>query len=285
MTFNFPVLRYPSWIKNKKKTQITPLLAPKIGLVLSGGGARGLAHLGVLQAFDELEIPIHHISGVSAGALVGALYAAGNPPYEILKSLMKIRINRFFRPLIGQKGLLNLENIGKILRKYLQDDFQSLKIPLHVATTDLQNSQLVYFSNGPLIQPLLASCSIPVLFKPIKINNQLYVDGGVLNNFPIEPLQSTCHKIIGVHVNPFQEFREIKGIRSVVEHSFHLAVSLNVAERLKKCDLLIEPLELKKYRLNKISKAEEMFEIGYREAYPLLKKFKAQHAIISRVSK
>lgn len=276
MTINFPNFKYPNFkFKWGKNNETTP---SKVGVVFSGGGARGFAHLGVLQALHEHGIKVHKISGVSAGALAGALYAAGHSPTEILESFMDIRINRFFRPLIAKKGLLKLERVSRLLKKYLDDDFNSLNIPLSVAATDLQNSQLVYFTEGQLIKPLMASCCIPILFDPILIEEKLFVDGGVLNNFPVEPLQEECDLIIGVHANPFQDYREIKGIRSVMEHSFHLAVSLNVADRLTQCDLLIEPQGLKKYRLHKISKAEEIFKVGYDQAYEDLKKLKEENA-------
>jgi NTE family protein len=270
MTFTF-LNQLKRFAQKKEKKQSNANL--KIGLVLSGGGARGIAHLGVLQAFKELDITPHLISGVSAGALAGAFYCAGYKPLEVLEFFKKVRINRFFRPLIGRRGLLKLDKAGFLLHQYLEDDFASLKIPLVVTATDLQNSELVYFSQGKIIKPLLASCSIPILFEPVEIEGKLFVDGGILNNLPIEPLQAQCDIIIGSHVNPFKIFREIKGIRSVIEQSFHLAISHNVAPRRAKCDILIEPTELKNYSINKISKAEEIFKIGYNTAYPLLKEF------------
>ena len=159
-------------------------------MVLSGGGARGFAHLGVIQALNEAGIYPDVISGTSAGALAGVLYADGYSPEEILKLMNSGSRLDFMRPAMPREGLLQINGIIKILKAHLKaKTFEELKIPLYVAATDLNNGKSVYFSEGNLLDPVIASASIPVLFQPVKINNISYVDGGVLDNLPVYPIR------------------------------------------------------------------------------------------------
>src|SRR5450759_2588645 len=144
----------------------------KIGIVLSGGGARGFAHLGVLQALNDTGIFPDIVSGTSAGALAGVLYCDGYTPKEILKIMNTHSRFDFMRPAMPHDGLLQISGIAKILENNLNArTFQELKIPLFVTATDLNNGKAVYFNEGPLLNPVIASSSIPVLFKTVIINN------------------------------------------------------------------------------------------------------------------
>ncbi len=165
----------------------------KIGLVLSGGGARGFAHLGLIQALNDAGIYPDVISGTSAGALAGVLYADGHTPKEILKLMNSGSRLDFMRPALPREGLLQIGGIVKILKTSLRaKTFEELKIPLYVSATDLNIGKAVYFSEGDLFDPVIASASIPVLFQPVIINNIYYVDGGVLDNLPVRPIENKC---------------------------------------------------------------------------------------------
>ena len=175
-----------------------PEVRYKTGIVLSGGGARGFAHLGVLLALNEAGIFPDIISGTSAGALIGVLYADGYTPGEIMKLLDANTSFHYIRPTVPKEGLLQISGIIKILRDNLRaKTFEELKLPLIVAATNLNYGRIEYFSAGELLQPVIASASIPVLFKPVLINGCLFVDGGVLDNLPIKPVEEVCEfKII-----------------------------------------------------------------------------------------
>jgi NTE family protein len=165
----------------------------QIGLVLSGGGTRGFAHLGVMQALNEAGIYPDVISGTSAGALAGVLYADGHTPKEIQKIMNSGSRLDFIRPTLPREGLLQIGGVIKILKNCLHaKTFEELKIPLYVSATDLNNGKSVYFSKGDLLDPVIASASIPVLFQPVIINNICYVDGGVLDNLPVRPIENKC---------------------------------------------------------------------------------------------
>jgi NTE family protein len=244
----------------------------KIGLVLSGGGARGFAHLGVIQALNESGIFPDVISGTSAGAIAGALYADGYSPIEILKITNSNSRLHYVRPTVSKDGLLQIAGVVRILRDNLHaKTFEKLKIPLFVAATDLNNGRVDYFSSGELITAVIASASIPVLFKPVVIDNKYYVDGGVLDNLPIKPIENICRYIIGSFVNPtgFQE--NVTNLINIAERTFFLSMSKEVNEKAKKFNLFIAPPELRNYKILDPEKAEEVFILGYNETREKLK--------------
>lgn len=237
----------------------------KTGLVLSGGGARGFAHLGVLQALNESGIFPDIISGTSAGAIAGVLYADGHKPKEILMMMHSGSMLDYMRPTIPRNGLLQISGIEKILSSNLRaKTFEELKIPLFVTATDLNKGKAVYFSKGDLLTAVIASASIPVLFNPVIIKDINYVDGGVLDNMPIKPLEKKCNTIIGSYVNPIGVEESISGITKIAERAFFLSMSKEIAEKLKKFDLFVAPPELKDYKILDPEKAEELYEIGYK---------------------
>lgn len=236
----------------------------KIGLVLSGGGARGFAHLGVIKALNESGIFPEVISGTSAGAIVGSLYADGYTPEEILKIMNLNGRLQYFSPVVPRGGLLQISGIEKILREKLRaKSFSELKIPLYVSATDLNSGKAVYFSEGELLLPIIASASIPVLFRPVVINGVQYVDGGVLDNMPIKPIEDQCRFLIGSFVNPTGIEENITSLIQIAERTFLLSMSKELNEKSKRLDLLIAPPELKNYPILDPEKAEEVFMVGY----------------------
>jgi NTE family protein len=244
----------------------------KTGLVLSGGGARGFAHLGLIQALNEAGIFPDVISGTSAGALAGVLYADGYNPKEI-QHLMNFG-SRFdlMRPALPREGLLQINGISKILKTHLRaKSFNELKIPLFVAATDINNGKAVYFSEGELIDPVIASASIPVLFQPVKINDVSYVDGGVLDNLPLKPIENSCRFLIGSFVNPVGYMEKISGLINIAERTFMLSMSKEIIEKAKKFDLFVAPLELRNYKILDPEKASELFDVGYEATKEKLK--------------
>ena len=236
-----------------------------IGLVLSGGGARGFAHLGVLQALNDAGIFPDIISGASAGALAGAMYCDGYPPREILKILKTHSRLDYMRPVVPRDGLLQISGIIKILESHLRaKKFEDLKIPLIASATDLNNGKAVYFSKGELLNAIIASSSIPVLFKPVIINGIYYVDGGVLDNMPVKPIKSKCRKIIGSFVNPVGHEDSTTGLIRIAVRSFMLRMSREIDEKAKEFDLLIAPVELKNFGILDPEAAEDLFLLGFK---------------------
>jgi NTE family protein len=252
-----------------------------IGLVLSGGGARGFAHLGVIQALNEAGIFPDVISGTSAGALIGVLYADGYNPGEILNLMNTGSRLDFMRPALPREGLLQINGIIKILRTSLRSKiFEDLKIPMYVSATDLNNGKAVYFSQGDLFEPVIASASIPVLFQPVKINDISYVDGGVLDNLPIRPIENKCRFLIGSFVNPVGYMEKISGLINIAERTFMLSMTKEISEKAKKFDLFVAPPELRNYKILDPEKAAELFMIGYKATNEKLKTIDVESMII-----
>lgn len=237
----------------------------KTGVVLSGGGARGFAHLGVLKALNDAGIFPEVISGTSAGALVGVMYADGYSPEEILKIMNSTSKLHFIRPTVPREGLLQISGIVRILQEHLRaKKFEDLKIPLFVTATDLNNGVAEYFSSGELLKPVIASASIPVLFKAVIINKIHYVDGGVLDNMPIKPIEGMCELIIGSFVNPTGYEETVTSLIQIAKRTFMLNMSKDLDQKAKKFDIFIAPPELRNYKILDPEKAMEVFDIGYK---------------------
>ncbi len=248
----------------------------KTGIVLSGGGARGYAHIGVLKALNENGIFPEIISAVSAGSIVGSLYADGYTPDEIFQLFGELdiyKLLRFYRP---RFGMLKAEGLRKTLTKNLSvDNIEELKIPLIISATNFTKAETHYFKEGPIIDAVMASSAIPLLLKPYLINNQMFVDGGLMNNLPVEPIINNCEYIIGVNVNPVREVKRIPSFRNFADRVLHLAIRANVNNNIPKCDMYIEPPNLTEFNLLKVSSSKEIFETGYIHTLKLLEKFNA----------
>ncbi len=237
---------------------------PKIGLALAGGGARASAHIGVLQALNEFNIYPAEISGCSAGAMIGALYCHGYSPMEILELSMQEEFVRIFKFQLWTTEWNRLAMLRRLLQKHLpENSFESMKIPFHACLTNLNKGCSEYHTTGDLTTCIVASCAVPVIFKPVRIHGITYVDGGVLNNLPIEPLQDRGMKIMGVSICPHEELETIKGIREISERVFQLNVWSNTEHRLKQCDVALEVEDSFTYGMFDVNKSEELFKIGY----------------------
>ncbi|MEE4178460.1 MAG: patatin-like phospholipase family protein [Bacteroides sp.] len=245
----------------------------KTGLVLSGGGTRGFAHLGALKALKEHNIKPDIIAGVSAGSIVGALYADGEDAEKALKALTSKRLFGFLEFMIPNSGLIKMTGFQKTLRKNLNsENFEELKIPLVVYAVNINKAELIRFEKGDLVSAVTASSSIPVVFPPVEIDGEYYLDGGIINNFPVDLLRDDCETLIGINVNPIGEFKNIKSLKAIAERTFHISMRNQEAEKEKLCDIYIEPENLDQYGLLDISRANEIFELGYKKASEVLEK-------------
>ena len=247
----------------------------QIGLVLSGGGMRGVAHIGAIKAMEELGIVPTHISGTSAGAVVGALYANNIGWEGILDFFRTTQIFQGGKYAKGKPGFIDSEKFYKEFIKMLpEDDFMALDKKLFVTATDVVYGTPSIFEEGELIRPILASASFPGMFTPTKVNDHLYVDGGILNNFPVEPLLPLCDRIIGVYVNPLKKIstKDLKHSYNVLERSYKIKMAYDSIEKFKHCDLVVHPDRLDGYGTFQKQGIDEVFEIGYTNTKELLLK-------------
>lgn len=240
-----------------------------IGLALSGGGMRGLAHVGVIKALEEHGISPTHIAGTSSGGVVGALYAKGYSSSEMLYFFKSLGIFKLSKYAVRKPGFIDSEKFYEDFKRYLpEDNFSALKKKLFVTATDILKGTLHVFHEGPLIKPLLASASVPGIFTPVKIDDACYVDGGVLNNFPVELVTPLTDRTIGVYVNPFESVTVdyLKHSYNVVERAFHIKSASESLPKFKDCDLMIFPEDLSRYGMFSFKYADEIYELGYRYA-------------------
>lgn len=241
-------------------------MGKKIGISLSGGSARGIAHIGVIKALEENGIHPEIICGVSAGALIGAVYAAGHTPEEIHEFATAAKFKKIFGFEWFKLGLTTNIHIREILESYIEEDsFECLKTPLFIGASNLNTGVLTIFNSGPLFDVVRASCSVPIIFSPVKINNDLYVDGGVLNNMPTKAMRSTCDFVIGSNVVPFSSLqsKSIKSIPSVTSRIFELNLWSKVKDDVHNCEIIIEPEGIEKIGFFDFKKVDELVTIGY----------------------
>ena len=237
-----------------------------IGLVLSGGGMRGAAHIGAIKALEEHGIFPTHIAGTSAGAIVGALYAYGYQWEDMLRFFEEINILDIKKYALNKPGFIDPEKFYPGFKTYLKNDnFSFLKKHLSLTATNILDGTLKIFDTGKLIKPILASAALPGVFAPVKIKKSYYVDGGVLNNFPVELLKSTCDKTIGIYVNSFDSIKisDLKHSHNVMIRALHIKSASEDFEKFKDCDLVISPKGMNKYGILDKKYLNDIFNIGY----------------------
>jgi len=237
-----------------------------IGLALSGGGMRGIAHIGTIKALEDNAIYPTHISGSSAGAIVGALYAYGYQWSDIFNFFKEIQILDFKKYAMGKPGFLDAEKFYPELHTLIKNDnFDALKKKLFVSATDILNGNLKTFDSGQLIRPILGSAAFPGVFSPVNIENAYYIDGGALDNFPIRPLQKECDIIIGSYVNGYDkiDITDLKHSYNVVERAFKLRTVQEDYQKFNDCNLIVAPTELDGYGTFEKKNLQTIFKIGY----------------------
>ncbi|MBL8529039.1 MAG: patatin-like phospholipase family protein, partial [Burkholderiales bacterium] len=242
---------------------------PRIGLVLSGGGARGFAHIGVLKVLEELRVPIDCIAGTSMGAVVGGVYAAGIAPEEMERRVSKLEWDdlliddpgRLDRPMRRRKddftSLWDIElgyrdgevqlpagtTSGYKFELFLRDlitisggvaiaNFDELPVPYRAVATNLETGEMRVFDHGDLTRVMRASMSVPGAFAPVQIDGQLYVDGGLVRNLPVDVARATCADVV-IAVNlgtPLGKRDQLKSVFAVALQSVNLMTELNVSQ-------------------------------------------------------
>jgi len=228
-----------------------------------------------LKALEEFDMTPEIISGVSAGAIAGVLYADGFAPEEILEIYTRKSIFEFMEMTVPKTGFFRATGLKETLLKNLRaKTFDQLKIPLVVTATNLIVGKSEYFREGNLVDAILASSCVPVLFEAVLINKIPYIDGGIMNNLPVEPIAGECKKLIGVYINPTGPIDQLKGMVHIAERSFHLAIASEMRPKQHLFDIFIEPSEIVNYSMIDMKKAPELFDVGYRKTVEILSKGK-----------
>jgi len=275
---------------------ITTKKRPKIGLVLSGGGAKGLAHIGVLKVIDSLGIKIDYVGGTSIGAIIGGLYASGysgkdleylfnNVDVDALlqdftprssKSFYEKRNDEIYAvtlpfdkfkiglPSGFSKGLYNFNLISKLTLHVSEiNDFNQLLIPFFCIATDAETGEEVILDKGNLAKALVTSGALPTLYSPIEMNGRLLIDGGVVNNYPVEELRKRgAEFIIGVDVQDGLKNRDqLNDVSSLLGQISSYSMADKMADKIKLTDIYIKP-DIKGYNVISFEKVAELIPKG-----------------------
>lgn len=238
-----------------------------ISLCLSGGGARGLAHIGIIKALEEYNVEVKAVSGASAGAIVAYLLAAGWTSEQMIQLAKKTKFYTAFKMTLSWTGLISLENLRQILNKDVKvQDFEGLKIPCYIAVTNMKSGDPEYISSGDILDAVVASCSIPLIFKPIRIGKNLYSDGGLGDNLPVKPLEQFDHKILGVNVIGKGRGKEPDSYAHMMDRTIDIIAWQNTKNSMKKCDLTISPEKTNDFGVFDFKKVDELVDVGYQKA-------------------
>ncbi|MGE5174171.1 MAG: patatin-like phospholipase family protein [Betaproteobacteria bacterium] len=254
------------------------LVNSRIGLALSGGAARGIAHIAVLDILELEGIPIHAIAGTSAGSIIGALYAAGMTLREIKRILLNARWKDVLKLTVPRQGLISSEGIYRFMDDILPvKKFSSLSVPFAAVATDLHTGEKVTITTGSIARAVQASCSLPIIFTPTEINRRMLIDGGVASQIPVRAVREElgAKKVIAVNVNyKAVEMEEFDTIMKIAAHLSALWASRNAREEEKLADVVIE-VNAKGIPLYDLSKSKELLKRGRKAAEEKLPEIKA----------
>lgn len=245
----------------------------KLGVALSGGGARGFAHAGALMAIEEAGLKPDAIAGVSAGSVVAVLYAAGVKPLEMADLFSGQGFRDFVELSWGKGGLFKIEKFMHFIQNAIGNkrNIEDLDIPTFIGASDLDNARPHIFDSGEIGPRMIASCSIPIIFPPVQIDGVHYVDGGVLRNLPAWALRDKCDTLIGINVSPLAKKDSYSSIIEVAYRTYNLMAKANQAEDMALCDLSIQTPEIADYAVFDLSKIKELVVSGYMHTRKALK--------------
>ena len=242
---------------------------PQYGIVLSGGGALGFAHIGALMALEEANIEISVISGASIGSIVGAMYAYGYSPQEMIDIIENEKLYKLSKiltlNLFNRHGISNHKKIKNILNKILPvNSFDSLKRFFSLSMTNFIDLETEYVCSGDqLREKIMASAAIPSVFEPVIIDNIVYVDGGTMNNLPIEPIQGRCKKIIMVDVTAVRKEILTSGKIKIVSRAASAMMKQMNIHRIHQADYYVGLEALEQYNLFDFKEYKTIIQIGY----------------------
>jgi NTE family protein len=254
-----------------------PFSAPKIGLALGGGFARGLAHIGVFKVLEEEHIPVACVAGTSVGAVIGAAYCSGMSAAELAEMAGVVRFRDFARWTISRYGFASNERMVGFLKRILKvRTFEELRIPMAVTATDFISGEGVVFRSGPLIEPVRASCAYPGMFLPVQINGRLLVDGMLAHTVPTVPLHKMgANKVIGVYLR--SHWCDESGPRHVFEvisQCFSIAQEQMSGLWRAAADTVMEP-DVAGFGYDSFERAQELIAAGETAARAALPEIRA----------
>lgn len=251
---------------------------PRIGLALGGGFARSLAHVGVLEVFEQHHIPIHAIAGISSGSVIASAYASGTPLAEMVSAAACTTFSSYARWTMSRLGLATNERMEPYLRRMLRATrFEQMRLPLAVVATDLATgAEVVFRDRGDIIAPVRASCAYPGLFLPVEIEGRPLVDGAMSAGVPVDAVRRlgathviavSLHTVTGDSLPPTNMFQ-------VVSQCFAIMQDRMIAEWREAAHLVIEP-QVAGFAWNAFDRSDHLVEAGRQAALAALPQIQA----------
>ncbi|MBI5633649.1 MAG: patatin-like phospholipase family protein [Nitrospirae bacterium] len=215
----------------------------KIALVLGAGASRGFAHIGVLKMLETNRIPVHMVIGTSAGSFVGSLYAYGYTSFQLQKMASTLDKNEILDFTVPDNGFIKGERLEEYVNAMVRNSpLDKLRIPFYAVATNIQNGQETVFSRGNTGTAVRASCSIPGIFRPVKIDGRMYVDGGVVSPIAVDAARRLgADIVIAVDISSDVDARQPEGTVETILQSIGIMHSKISAIQLAKADVVIRP--------------------------------------------
>ncbi|MFQ3256319.1 MAG: NTE family protein [Porticoccaceae bacterium] len=239
-----------------------------IGLALGGGAAKGVAHIGVLKALEDADIEVDYIAGTSVGAMIAALYAFKVDVETIGSLARRLTMSKVTSFKLNKTGFFSTESLRELMLEYVGDvAIEDAAIPLSIVATDINSGEEIILTSGSVVDAVCASAAIPGIYIPVEINGRTLVDGGLVQNVPIEALQTAGAGVtIASHLNSVSHYQEISHVLDVMRNAFEIAVSQHTQDQLKEADLLIS-MDLSDFSLrDNTERYDELFNIGHQAA-------------------
>ncbi len=238
---------------------------PRVGLALGGGSARGFAHIGVLKSLDQAGVKPDVVVGTSAGALVGAFYAAGWSPWQIEEFFLQVRESDVADfSAAGKRGLLTGDALAALVHAKLKEaQIESMPIPFAAIATDLKTGEMQLLRHGSVADAVRASCSLPGIFVPKTIDGRELVDGGLVSPLPVDAARRMgCDLVIAVDVTAPPQPADLSGLYEVILQSFDIMGRALSNQEALQADLLIRP-ETGAYSSSNFNVRRELIQAGY----------------------
>jgi len=226
------------------RQEVQPQQKPaKIALVLGAGASRGFAHIGVLKVLEANKIPVHMVIGTSAGSFVGSLYAYGFTSFQLQKMAHSLDKNEIIDMTIPDNGFVKGERLEEYVNAMVKNTpLEKMRIPFYAIAANIQNGQEAVFSRGSTGRAVRASCSIPGIFRPVKIDGKMYVDGGVVSPIAVDAAQRLgADIIIAVDISSDIDARQPEGTVETILQSIGIMHAKIAAVQIAKADVVIRP--------------------------------------------
>lgn len=254
--------------------------ALKISLALSGGAARGAFHLGVIAALERNNVEIAAVSGTSIGAVIAVSVGSGVSAFDMFRLFKSNAFRKVFQFNYFRKGILRINEKAAILKEIAPiSRLEQMNIPTFVTCVDLPSGEIVRFSEGETIKLAIASAALIPIFRPIVYENYTLIDGGFMDNLPVEPLLGLSYPVVSVNLFPSRT-KPKRHIFSSLERAIYLSILASSKRQIEQSDLCISDASLDDFGLFTFGQIEACFELGYRKGSESILTFMSQQSII-----